>query len=478
MELRGEIPLFSHMERKFGISWWKRTLIKTALFLFIPANMAPCQAQQTFNILDYGATGDSLTLNTQAFNDAITACVAMGGGTVIVPEGIFLTGTILLKSNITLYLMPGAVIKGTSDLSQYIPYVPADETRGPEHFRWNRALLLGDHVEHVNIEGSGVIDGNHVTDPNGEEGMRGPHAILFGGSQDVHLKGITVNRAANYAFMAYQLNDATFIDVKFNAGWDGIHIRWGKNLKISACTFHTGDDAIAGGYWENMEISDNQINSSCNGIRLIMPATKLRIERCNFFGEGKFEHRTSREKMRRNMLSAIILQPGGWGKAEGMLDDVLIRDVTIENVDNALTMVLNEGNDARGIRVENLRATRINRSACSVESWKGGKYKDVTFRNVFIEYAGHDDPELLEIVPGQPHVDARPLPCWALYSRNIDHLVLDRIEFRYTGRELRSACILEEIGSVDFREVSYDEVEQADPFLFHNVEQINIDSSE
>jgi hypothetical protein len=430
----------------------------TNLF-FLLVSFAPCRAQNEYNIVDYGAAGDSLTLNTKAINAAIAECATKGGGTVIIPEGTFLTGTISLKSHVSLYLMPGAEIKGTSDLNQYIPYVPAGETRGPEHFRWNRALVLGDHVENVTIEGSGVINGDHVFDPEGEEGMRGPHTILFGGSRNIHIKGITINNAANYAFLAYQLEDATFTGVKFNAGWDGIHIRWGKNLKISDCTFYTGDDAIAGGYWENMEISDNEINSSCNGIRLIMPATNLSIERCHFFGDGKFEHRTSREKKRKNMLSAIILQPGGWGKAEGMLENVLIRDVTIENVDNPLNMILNEGNNAKGILVENLRATHINKSACSVESWKGGRYEDVSFKNVVIEYVGHDDPELLEIVPGQPHVDARPLPCWALFARCIDKLVLDSVQFRYTGKELRPAFIFDDIGTLDLNEISYDEAD-------------------
>lgn len=425
-------------------------------FLSLTLLLLSCTPNDTFNILDYGARGDGESLNTSAINAAIEACAARGGGKVIVPEGVFLTGTISLKSNITLHLMPGAEIRGTHDLSQYIPYVPESETRGPEHFRWNRALLLGDHVENVRIQGSGVINGDHVYDPEGEEGMRGPHTLLFGASQNVHVEGITMNNAANYAIMAYQLDQASFTGMTFNAGWDGIHIRWGEDLKISDCQFFTGDDAIAGGYWKNMLISDNLINSSCNGIRLIMPATNLTIEKCHFYGDGKFEHRTSREKMRKNMLSAIILQPGGWGKAEGLLEDVLISEVTIENVANPLNMILNEGNEARNIRVENLHATRINKSACSVESWKGGRYEDVSFKNIYMEFVGHDDPSLLDIVPAQPHVDARPLPVWAFYARNVDHLSLEEVEFRLAGEDLRPAFQFDEMGDVDMQDVDYD----------------------
>ena len=96
------------------------------------------------------------------------------------------------------------------------------------------------------------------------------------------MRGITLNCASNYAFMAYKIEDMVFHDLEFNEGWDGIHIRGGKNITIRNCRFFTGDDAIAGGYWENMVISDCHINSSCNGVRMIMPATGLTISNCTF----------------------------------------------------------------------------------------------------------------------------------------------------------------------------------------------------
>ena len=67
------------------------------------------------------------------------------------------------------------------------------------------------------------------------------------------------------------------------------------------------------------------INSSCNGIRLIGPATRLIIHDCLFYGPGQQPHRTSGEKRRTNMLSGIILQPGAWDATRGPLDDVLRR---------------------------------------------------------------------------------------------------------------------------------------------------------
>lgn len=173
------------------------------------------------NIQDYGAKGNGKILNTKAFNEAIHACAKQGGGIVIVPAGIFLTGTIHLQSHVSLFLEEGAVIKGVRELKEYMPYISPEE-RGKndnsDKHNWNRALLLGVGIEDVTISGKGIIDGDHVQDPNGEEKMRGPHTILFGESRNITLSGITVVHAANYAFMAYEIENATFRNITIKEG--------------------------------------------------------------------------------------------------------------------------------------------------------------------------------------------------------------------------------------------------------------------
>lgn len=173
------------------------------------------------------------------------------------PSGIFLTGTIHLKSHVSLYLSSGAVIKGTDDLSKYESYIPTkamDKYDNADKHDWNRALILGVSVENVKITGKGKIDGSHVEDPLGEEKMRGPHTVLIAESKGIELSGVSIVRAANYAFMAYEIEEALFSDLLFQEGWDGIHIRGGINTRIINSAFYTGDDAIAGGYWDNMVI--------------------------------------------------------------------------------------------------------------------------------------------------------------------------------------------------------------------------------
>lgn len=449
----------------------KRSMMQVVFllaFVFYPLCAGASVIQKkVYDICKYGAKGDGKTLNTNAINSAIKDCTENGGGTVLIPKGTFLCGTIYLKDNISLVLRKDAVLKGTVDVSQYKSYTPlgnlsmfdsggdGENANSVIDPHWNRALILGVGVSNVSIEGEGIIDGNHVFDSAGEENMRGPHMIIIAESRNVLMRGITMSCASNYAFMAYKIEDMVFHDLEFNEGWDGIHIRGGKNITIRNCRFFTGDDAIAGGYWENMVISDCHINSSCNGIRMIMPATGLTISNCTFAGPGKYPHRTSKEKKRNNMLSAIILQPGGWGKAPGEIRDIYIHDVSIDNMNNPLMIVLNEGNTGDNILVERMKATRINQAAVSIESWKGGTFGNVAFRDISISYEGNKNPELKNLQVSQPPADSRLLPCWGWYARNVQNMVLENVALNYRGEEARPAFWLNNVGKAELIQVNY-----------------------
>ena len=428
-------------------------------------------SSNTFNIKTYGAKGDGKTLNSVAINKAITACADKGGGTVIIPQGIYLTGTIEMKSHVSLYLEEGAISKGTSDLSAYKYFHPEKEFveyNKSEKPEWNRALILGIGVSDIMISGNGVIDGDHVLDINGEESMRGPHTLLFAMSRNLTFSGITVRCAANYAFMAYCIENSIFQNLTIEEGWDGIHIRGGKNVIVRDCKLFTGDDAIAGGYWEDVVITDCQINSACNGIRLIMPATNLKIAHCSFKGPGVYPHRTSKELKRRYMLSAVLLQPGGWGPAEGRLDNIHIHDLDIENMENPFMFILNLGNECNHILVERVKARRIFKSTASIESWKGGSFQDIILRDIDLEFCGHDEPGLKNIVAAQPHVDSRILPCWGLYVRNVKNLILDNVKLSYTEQELRPAIYLDNVANAELNRVECKETSATNVIVTSN----------
>ena len=426
----------------------------------------------TFNISDFGAKGDGSTLDTPAINKAIEACSLVGGGQVSIPPGRYLSGTIHLRSHITLYLHAGARLIGTTNLDQYAaPGVPAFLPEA-KWGKWHRALLVGEDLEDVTIAGEGVIDGNKVYDPTGEEKMRGPHTIAFVNCRGFTIRDISIKDSANYAIY-FQVSDAVEVwNVTFTGGWDGVHFRgapqrWCRNVNIIGCRFYTGDDSIAGRYWDNTMISDCIINSSCNGIRVIGPATRLVVDHCLFYGPGQQPHRSSN---RTNMLAGINLQPGSWDKTEGPLDDVLLSQNTMTGVASPVTIATKGANPVGRVTVAGLTATGVYRSAISVESWAEAPITNVSFRNVSVEFNGGGKAEQETQPVKSPGVDARPLPSWGLYARNVQRISLEDVRFSLRNEDKRPVVLTEGVDRLEMDAFKFPHVpEVPEPLVKHTL---------
>ncbi len=425
-----------------------------------------------FDIRDHGAVGNGETLDTPAIQKAIDACASAGGGQVRFPPGRYLSGTIHLKSHVTLFLEADATLGGTSDLDQYAqPDIP-DFMPEARWGKWHRALIVGEGLEDIGIAGSGTIDGNKVFDPTGEENMRGPHTFVFVDCRRVTVREVSFVDAANYAIFFQVSHEVEIRNVKIIGGWDAVHFRGGpehpcRDVAIVGCQFFTGDDAIAGRYWENTLISDCIINSSCNGIRLIGPAEHLIIHDCLFYGPGVRPHRSSD---RNNMLAGINLQPGAWDATRGRLDDVQISDVTMHNVAAAFHFSLKPGNTAGSISVSRVNATGIYRAASSVESWAPTAFENVAFRDVTLEYTGGGTRRQAQMEVRSPGVDARPLPAWGFYTRKVANLEFDDVRLRLKTRDLRPALICDGVERLTLNDFRFDDPsEQVVPLLLNDV---------
>lgn len=410
------------------------------------------------SILSFGASpNNSNTNNSIAINKAISACAEQGGGKVIVPNGEFYAGTIYLQSNVTLVLEKGAILKGVKQLDAYAPLqtnlnlTKYESGEGTVNYnsatdpQWSKAMIFAVNIQNAGIEGEGIIDGDNVRNPLGEEHMRGPHTILMAGCNKMRFKDFTINHSANYAILGYQITNTLFANVKINGGWDGIHVRGAKRMTIKNCTIHTGDDALAGGYWDNASISNCILNSSCNGIRMIMPSIQVEIKDCVFEGPGVFEHQTSGKT---TTEAAINIQPGGWGKAPGLLDKIYIRDCKIDNVLCPISVTLSEENTAGTIVVENLTGHRINHMALSVKSWGTALTEKIVMRNIDLEFVGKDDPSLPTWFEGKPFSEWPVFPCWGLYFRNVNQLELKNVRLHVKGKDFRKELLADHVKTI------------------------------
>src|SRR5882724_5124712 len=127
----------------------------TEAWKHLPTIKEPVFKKDTFNITRYGAIADGTTLNTKSINDAITDCSSKGGGVVLVPAGVWLTGPIVLKSNVNFHLHGQAIVQLTSDFNQF-PLVEGN-FEGKRSAR-NQSPVSGTDLENVAITGNGVID--------------------------------------------------------------------------------------------------------------------------------------------------------------------------------------------------------------------------------------------------------------------------------------------------------------------------------
>lgn len=342
------------------------------------------------NLADF-LSGDTADC-TEAIQAAIDSC-SRSGARLTVPKGTYICGTLYLRDSVELHLEEGATLLGTDDPKAYKAFIPEhdlsryDSGEGTQNSNstkdaeWMRAFIIADRVKNVSITGKGTIDGRHVFNPDGEENMRGPHTIVVAEAENFMMDGVTVTRSANYAVLGYALENASFKNLHITEGWDGIHIRGGKNIRITDCLFETGDDSIAGGYWENMLIAGCGINTSCNGIRMIMPSDGVEVRDCRFFGPGNYPHRTSGEARRNNMLFGISLEPGAWGKASGDMKRIYLHDLTMEDLSSAISTSVREGSRGMDLTMENITATGLKGSTSPVVSWNDLGFESIIVKN-------------------------------------------------------------------------------------------------
>ena len=137
--------------------------MKTILCLIVLlATHLPAAAPKTYNVRNYGAVGDGKNLDSPAINQAINAAAEAGGGTVFVPAGNYLSGSIRLKSNVQLLIDAGATILGApQNLNAYddTEVFPGNAYQDGGHTYFHNSLIWGENLTNVSITGHGTING-------------------------------------------------------------------------------------------------------------------------------------------------------------------------------------------------------------------------------------------------------------------------------------------------------------------------------
>lgn len=258
--------------------------------------------KDTFNIINYGAKADGITLNTVNINNAIIACNKNGGGVVLVPGGFWLTGPVVLLSNVNLHLAKDALLQFTQDKTQY--KLVEGNYEGLPAYR-NQSPVSATNAENIAITGEGIIDGNGavwravnrdrlsdiewkalmkrggVLSEDGstwypsESYVRGtktknpgvivagkttadydsikdflrPNLLVFTRCKKVLLEGVTFQNSPAWCLHPLMCEDLTVKNIYAKNPWyaqngDGIDVESCSNVLIEGSTFDVGDDGI------------------------------------------------------------------------------------------------------------------------------------------------------------------------------------------------------------------------------------------
>jgi len=271
-------------------------MIKTTIGLFFCLLFSFCgrntEKPTNYNIVDFGALTDSTKKSTKAIQAAIDECTKNGGGTVYIPTGTFISGTLNLKSNVTLFLENGAVLKGSSDTADY--FVQKDGTR--------MGLLYTRNQKNITINGDGIIDGNgtvffDATQPHnpsdleksftrqGEDFMNikygledGPikykfrpgMMMVFMKCENIKILNVTLKDTPEWTMRVGDCDDVLIkgVSIKTNIlvpNSDGVHFTNSRNIRIADCDFRCGDDAIiVTGFDERIDVHGKLMEMDAN----------------------------------------------------------------------------------------------------------------------------------------------------------------------------------------------------------------------
>lgn len=432
------------------------------------------EISEIFDVRVFGAVNDGSMVSTQAIQKAVDACAKAGGGVVQFPPGEYLSGTIFLKSGVSLDFSAGSVLKGSPHLSDYPPTVPALRSYTDNYV--NRSLIYGEKLENVGLTGQGVIDGHghafHGAYTQQAENLippkNRPFVIRLIQCRNVTIKGVTLRNSPmwmqHYLACENLLVDGITVSNLPNGerrsfyNNDGIDVDSCQRVRILNCSFRTEDDGLCFKSTtpipcRDIVASNCLIMSKCNGIK------------CGTESVGGFQNITiSNCSVYETPYAGIALE----SVDGGVLDGVNISNIAMRDVGCPVFIRLGGRGrpvrksdpksgiaSVRNITITNIDATGANSIGCSITGLPGHFVENVSLRNLRIAFAGGGTTRDAQRTVDEKEPDYPEstmfgtLPSYGFFARHAQNLLFDHLYLAAATPDSRPAIHCSDVQDVE-----------------------------
>ncbi len=435
-----------------------------------------------YNVRDFGAKGDGKTLDHQAINDAIDTCVAHGGGRVVLPAGIYLCGSIRMKSHVELHISAGAKILAAP--ASMKAYDEAEEWEGPAyqdggHTYFKNSLIYAIGQEHISITGRGMIDGQGLTKKdtekagvlNGGNIGTGDKAIAFKLCRNILIRDVTIYRGGHFGIILTGCELGTVDNVTIDTNRDGFDIDCCKYLTVSNCKINTPrDDALVlkSSYALKKPVITEHIaitNCIITGYKLGSLLDGSYIPEPVSWVCGRFKLGTESNGGYKNisLSNCTFMYSSGLAFEEvdqGVMENITVSNITMNHVHHypiyITTGCRNRGPKERttvstgsDIMISNMVANDVDSLAGIIVTGMPDKpLRNISLNNIQLQFRGGGKAELAkkeyrEQGTNYPEAKfAKETPAYGLFARHVDGLEVHNVTFRTMKPDYRPAAML------------------------------------
>jgi polygalacturonase len=467
-----------------------------------------------FEVTAFGAVGDGKTLDTPAIDKAILAA-SLAGGTVVFGPGKYLCYSIHLKSNVALYLSPGATIiaadfPSSSASAGYDPAEPNawDKYQDFGHSHWHNSLMWGEDLDNFSIFGPGLIWGKGLSRGGGDKVLEngvGNKTLSLKNCRNVTLRDFSILHGGHFAILATGVDNLTIDNLKIDTNRDGIDVDCCRNVRISNCSVNSPwDDAIcpkssfALGYarpTDNVTIANCYVTGGYEEGTLL-EATFKRIAPDKAPRNGRIKFGTESNGGFRNITVSNCAVELCRGIALETVDGGLLEDVSVSNITMRepvdVPFFIRLGSRMRGpagVPVGQLRRVKISdivvsnaasEQASIIAGIPDHPIEDLSLSNISVLHRGGRTREDAKVQPAElenQYPDPNrfgPMPVHGFFIRHAKGISFRDVEVAYEKPDSRPAILLDDVVGADFTHLKMAHSQGIPTFVLRNIEDFNL----